>query len=111
MPAQPVPGSPGTCPKFYWDLSQVLPGVGIQKRGLGMACKHSFKGDVVSIFTVCSIFEESPHPLDEKAVGRRMQLLTFATREPFCSDAARACCQAGSAWNAAQLFSRSPRLG
>ena len=62
-------------------------------------------------FTVCSLFTGSPHPLGEKAVGRRMQLLTFATKGPFFSDAARACCQSGSAWNAAQLFSRSPRLG
>ena len=33
------------------------------------------------------------------------------TSEPFSSEAARAVCQSGSDWKAAQLFSRAPRSG
>lgn len=45
------------CPKFYWDLSQVLPGAGVQKRGLGMACS------LASMSVVPNLSPTILHPL------------------------------------------------
>jgi hypothetical protein len=47
------------------------------------------------------------HFTDEKLVGCRKELTTFATIGPFFSVSARAACHSGSAWNAFHFFSRS----
>lgn len=94
-PAQLCPGSLLQCVPFSAATSALR----IMERSGG-------SGEQLAVRTA-----PRSQPLGEKLAARRMQLLTFATKGPFFSESAHAFCQAGSACNAAQLSSRSPRLG